>query len=103
MLRDGVHWHRRVHLAPNPFFAESNVMSQNNPHTPSQDVAPEVPAPIAEGAVTPATVPTEGPTANLPEDESTIGTGTSMALGCIAGTVVLIVFGLLFLALSRLV
>lgn len=38
-----------------------------------------------------------------PEDESTIGTGTSMALGCIAGTVVLIGFGLLFLFLSTLI
>lgn len=37
------------------------------------------------------------------EDESTIGTGTSMALGCIAGTVVLIGFGLLFLFLSTLI
>lgn len=29
--------------------------------------------------------------------ESTVGTGTAMALGCIAGTVVLIAFGLIFL------
>lgn len=40
---------------------------------------------------------------SAPADESTIGTGTSMALGCIAGTVLLIVFGLLFLFLSTLV
>lgn len=40
-------------------------------------------------------------TAPSPEEESTIGTGTSMALGCIAGTAVLIVFGLLFLFLSQ--
>lgn len=37
-----------------------------------------------------------------PEDESTIGTGTSMALGCVAGTILLIGFGLLYLALSTL-
>lgn len=34
------------------------------------------------------------------EDESTIGTGTSMALGCIAGTIVLIGVGLLFFFIS---
>jgi hypothetical protein len=32
-----------------------------------------------------------------PEDDSTVGTGTSIALGCIAGTMVLIVFAILIL------
>lgn len=36
-------------------------------------------------------------------DESTIGTGTSMAIGCIAGTVLLIVFGLIILFISTLI
>lgn len=40
------------------------------------------------------------PTTPVAEDESTIGTGTSMALGCIAGTMLLILFGLAFLALN---
>ncbi|MCA9834649.1 MAG: hypothetical protein KC435_11930 [Thermomicrobiales bacterium] len=34
--------------------------------------------------------------------ESTVGTGTAMALGCVAGTVVLILFGLIFLAVQAL-
>ena len=36
------------------------------------------------------------------DPESTIGTGTSMALGCVAGTILLIGFGLLFLFISTL-
>lgn len=57
--------------------------------------APVAPVETAESA-------TATPPAAAPVDESTIGTGTSMALGCIAGTVLLIVFGLLFLFLSTL-
>ncbi len=38
---------------------------------------------------------TPDPVEGVPE--STVGTGTAMALGCIAGTVVLIGFGLIFL------
>lgn len=32
----------------------------------------------------------------------TIGTGTSLALGCVAGTVVLIIIGLIYLAIAAL-
>lgn len=46
-----------------------------------------------------STPPAPEPTSPAAE-ESTIGTGTSMALGCIAGTVLLILFGLAFLALN---
>lgn len=36
------------------------------------------------------------------EPEATVGTGTSIALGCIAGTVILIFIGLVFLAVTAL-
>lgn len=37
------------------------------------------------------------------EDESTVGTGTSIALGCIAATLLLIVFALVMLGIMALV
>jgi hypothetical protein len=37
------------------------------------------------------------------DDESTVGTGTSIALGCIAGTVILIVIGLIVIGLIALI
>lgn len=43
---------------------------------------------------------TDAPTPAAPE--STVGTGTAMALGCVAGTIVLILFGLIFLAVQAL-
>jgi hypothetical protein len=58
------------------------------------------PTDTAEPAIESAAPP---PAADPAAEESTIGTGTSMALGCIAGTVVLIIFGLLFLFLSTLI
>ena len=69
-------------------------MSENTHLNPQPEVAPEnlVPEPESKEPVA---------TPDGPEDESTIGTGTSMALGCIAGTILLIVFGLLFLLVSR--
>lgn len=47
-------------------------------------------------------IPLEDAVRSEPTEESTIGTGTSMALGCIAGTALIILFGLAFLALSTL-
>jgi hypothetical protein len=49
----------------------------------------------------------DGPAVQHPEtppaeSESTVGTGTSIALGCIAGTIVLIIFGLIFLGIVAL-
>lgn len=35
-------------------------------------------------------------------EESTVGMGTTMALGCVAGTIVLIIFGLLYLGINAL-
>ena len=64
------------------------------PEEPVEPVSTEVPEVVA-----PAKTPTEAAV----EDDSTIGTGTSMALGCIAGTVLLIIFGLIFLLISNFV
>ncbi len=47
--------------------------------------------------------PAAGPVSPSDTDRSeTVGTGTSIALGCVAGTILLIVFGLVFLALLAL-
>jgi len=58
---------------------------------------------------TPPSVDSENIAAGQPKapdqpegDESTIGTGTSIALGCIAGTLLLIVIGLIYLAIVAL-
>lgn len=69
-------------------------------NTPETD-EPVVPVAQGVGTGTPA-LPEQPVATETPSDESTIGTGTSMALGCVAGTVVLIIFGLLFLFLSTL-
>lgn len=70
-------------------------MSEQTPLNPQPDESPEhlVAEPESKESTTPATNDAQ---------ESTIGTGTSMALGCIAGTVVLIAVGLLFLFISTL-
>lgn len=68
-------------------------MSENTQLDPQPDVAPENLVAEPESKEAGAPVDSAG-------NESTIGTGTSMALGCIAGTVLLIAFGLLFLFLS---
>jgi hypothetical protein len=67
--------------------------------TPSAEPHPTGAPPV--GAVL------DGPTVQHPEtpsveSESTVGTGTSIALGCIAGTIVLIIFGLIFLGIVAL-
>lgn len=40
--------------------------------------------------------------ASAADSSETIGTGTSIALGCVAATILLIIFGLIFLALAAL-
>ena len=40
--------------------------------------------------------------ARAADSSETIGTGTSIALGCVAATILLIIFGLIFLALAAL-
>lgn len=79
-------------------------MSEQEPQQPTQ---PEVTQPVVEPAVDAgsppdATIPASSSTP--PEgDESTVGTGTSIALGCIAGTVILIVLGLIVVGIIALV
>lgn len=68
-------------------------MSENTHQNPDPEDALETP--VSEPESKESAEATEAAA-----DESTIGTGTSMALGCIAGTVLLIVFGLLFLLIS---
>lgn len=72
-------------------------MSENTHQNPDPEDALETPVsePESKGSAEESAEATEAAA-----DESTIGTGTSMALGCIAGTVLLIVFGLLFLLIS---
>lgn len=57
----------------------------------------------AAGA-TPTTATTTPETTALPEaDGPTIGTGTSLALGCVAGTILLIVIGLIYILILAIV
>lgn len=73
-------------------------MSENTHLNPQPEESPENLVVEPESKETDPATPVDTPAA----EESTIGTGTSMALGCIAGTVVLIVIGLLFLFISTL-
>ncbi len=40
---------------------------------------------------------------SVEDSETTVGTGTSIALGCVFGTIVLIVIGLIFLVIASLI
>lgn len=79
--------------------------SENVASTPDVDPSQASGGPAAESAFIydPLAPDPESPstaTSNAspaPEDDSTVGTGTSIALGCIAGTMVLIVFAILIL------
>lgn len=68
-------------------------MTHDEPVT-GASVAGEPAAPNAEAAIEGKETP--------PEPDTTVGTGTSIALGCIAGTVILIFIGLVFLAITAL-
>jgi hypothetical protein len=46
--------------------------------------------------------PTMGEKTTAESEEPTIGTGTSIALGCVAGTILLIVIGLLYVLIAAL-
>ncbi len=64
--------------------------------TEPQDQGSGVDRPVAPPAGAPQETDNAG--GQSPEaDEPTIGTGTSIALGCVAGTILLIVIGVLFL------
>ena len=79
-----------------------------DPEVTSVETPPLIPEPHPTGAPpvganldSPAPAPTAKPPAA--DDESTVGTGTSIALGCVAGTIVLIIFGLIFIGIVMLV
>lgn len=61
-------------------------------HEPVTDQ--HVPSPRSD-APAPGATPEPSPV----DDDTTVGTGTSIALGCIAGTLLLVVIGLIFLAI----
>lgn len=68
-------------------------MSQDQQrHDPTPPQEPDAEAPAPQG--TPQAAPAD--------DESTVGTGTSIALGCIAATLILIVFALIMLGIMAL-
>jgi predicted lipid-binding transport protein (Tim44 family) len=66
-----------------------------NPHEAS------APAPEVGGETTTTVTPIPASPAAAPEadPDDTVGTGTSIALGCIAGTLLLIVIGLIFVGI----
>lgn len=74
----------------------------------TEDVGQRAPAGAWQTMGQPETTspdPGETPTpesAVPPADAPTIGTGTSIALGCVAGTIVLIVIGLIYILIAAL-
>lgn len=74
----------------------TDLHSANSDHS---DAAPRMPASDAETGT--SADPEVGQRENA--EESTIGTGTSIALGCIAGTILLVIIGLIFLIIVMVV
>lgn len=75
--------------------------TQQAPHQPGAEMEREETGDAAVPA-TPAGVaaPVEARAPNVGDDpDDTVGTGTSIALGCIAGTLLLIVIGLIFIGI----
>lgn len=64
-----------------------------------QDETPRSVEPTIE-AGTPETPIIAAPEGQTAAEGPTIGTGTSLALGCVAGTVVLIVIGLIYILIA---
>lgn len=63
---------------------------------PDTDAQGEASSPVGPTSTEPDPAP--GPDQAV-RDDTTIGTGTSIALGCIAGTLLLVVIGLIFLGI----
>lgn len=75
---------------------------QTTPPTDEPEVVPETTV-ITPGTTTPAEGTTPETVDGKTEDpDDTVGTGTSIALGCIAGTILLIIIGLIFVAIAAL-
>lgn len=58
--------------------------------------------PDIDGETAPAPV-ADAPSGQADPDAPTIGTGTSLALGCVAGTILLILIGLIYILILALV
>jgi hypothetical protein len=77
---------------------------------PDQEQSPELDSPVTQPEAHPTGAPPVGAVLDSPtvepaspgDTDSTVGTGTSIALGCVVGTIVLIVFGLIFLGIVAL-
>lgn len=72
--------------------------------TQASDPKPELHptgAPPVGAVLDSPTVPKDATTTE--SSDSTVGTGTSIALGCVFGTIVLIVIGLIFLGIVALI
>jgi hypothetical protein len=67
-------------------------VSQDETKRPTVDVGTPITTPPTEGSVEDVPVTTD-------PQAPTIGTGTSIALGCVAGTIVLIIIGLIYIAI----
>jgi hypothetical protein len=65
------------------------VSQDENQNTTEQNVTPDVPG--------------EGGSGQEGAGAPTIGTGTSIALGCVAGTILLIVIGLIYILILALI
>lgn len=72
-----------------PHHHEPAPAPDREPVGPPQDAPP----------VATAEEPPPGTAAGAADDDDTVGTGTSIALGCIAGTLLLVVIGLIFLGI----
>jgi hypothetical protein len=77
-------------------MTDETQVTTTPPYEPHPTGAPPVGANLG---TTPPPVTPETPA----EDESTVGMGTSIALGCVAATIVLIIIGLLVLFIANLI
>ena len=79
------------------------VSQDENTRTPGGQPDPTLPTPEEQAAANTTLEPgTVGEPGGADANAPTIGTGTSIALGCVAGTIVLIVIGLIYLGIAAL-
>jgi hypothetical protein len=100
----------REHAAPRGRGSGSaddkgQIVSQDVRRTPPWARKDAAPADTSSAPATPEETPATADTPVAPPsagDDVTVGTGSVIALGCIAGTVLLILIGLLFIGLTML-
>lgn len=87
-------------------MSQDETSKKPDPISEPRDVERRAPAGAWQTMGQPETVspdPRETPEgAVAPADAPTIGTGTSIALGCVAGTILLIVIGLIYILIAAL-